>query len=121
MQKIDRVILCTGKVYYDLVKARTAEKSRAATAIIRIEQLYPLHEARLKAILKRYPTAKHIVWCQEEPKNNGAWTFIAPRIAAIHGTTPAYAGRPESASPAAGSSGKHKDQQSSLLNEAFTA
>ncbi|MEI8294476.1 MAG: 2-oxoglutarate dehydrogenase E1 component [bacterium] len=119
-KKVNRVVLCTGKVYYDLVKARAEDKSRAATAIVRIEQLYPLYESRLKTILKRYSTAKHIVWCQEEPKNNGAWTFIAPRIAEISGVTPAYVGRPESASPAAGSSGKHKEQQASLLNQAFT-
>jgi 2-oxoglutarate dehydrogenase E1 component len=120
-KKVDRVILCSGKVYYDLLKARAEDKSRSTTAVVRIEQLYPLHDDRLKAIFKRYPAAKHIVWCQEEPKNNGAWTFIAPRIAEICGSMPAYAGRPESASPAAGSSGKHKEQQASLLNQAFTA
>jgi 2-oxoglutarate dehydrogenase E1 component len=120
-KKIDRVVLCSGKVYYDLVKARAEDKARATTAIVRIEQLYPLNEKGLKTILKRYPGAKNIVWCQEEPKNNGAWSFIAPRIAEISGVMPAYAGRPESASPAAGSSGKHKEQQASLLNQAFTA
>jgi 2-oxoglutarate dehydrogenase E1 component len=120
-KKVDRVILCSGKVYYDLLKARAEDKSRSTTAIVRIEQLYPLHNDRLKAIFKRYPAAKHIVWCQEEPKNNGAWTFIAPRIAEICGSMPAYAGRPECASPAAGSSGKHKEQQASLLNQAFKA
>jgi 2-oxoglutarate dehydrogenase E1 component len=120
-KKINRVVLCSGKVYYDLVKARAEDKARANTAIVRIEQLYPLNEKGLKTILKRYPGAKNIVWCQEEPKNNGAWSFIAPRIAEISGVMPAYAGRPESASPAAGSSGKHKEQQASLLNQAFTA
>jgi 2-oxoglutarate dehydrogenase E1 component len=120
-KKINRVILCSGKVYYDLLKARAEDKARASTAIVRIEQLYPLNDARLKAIFKRYPGAKNIVWCQEEPKNNGAWTFIAPLIAEISGKMPAYAGRPESASPAAGSSGKHKEQQASLLNQAFVA
>ncbi|MFM8764374.1 MAG: 2-oxoglutarate dehydrogenase E1 component, partial [Spartobacteria bacterium] len=120
-KKINCVVLCSGKVYYDLVKARAEDKARANTAIVRIEQLYPLNEKGLKTILKRYPAAKNIVWCQEEPKNNGAWSFIAPRIAEICGVMPAYAGRPESASPAAGSSGKHKEQQASLLNQAFTA
>jgi 2-oxoglutarate dehydrogenase E1 component len=120
-KKVNRVVLCSGKVYYDLLKARAEDENRANTAIVRIEQLYPLHDERLNAILKRYPAAKHIVWCQEEPKNNGAWTYIAPHIAEISGVTPAYAGRPESASPATGSSGKHKEQQASLLNQAFSA
>lgn len=120
-KKINRVILCSGKVYYDLVKARAEDKTRASSAIIRIEQLYPLHDQRLKQILKRYSAAKNIIWCQEEPKNNGAWTFISPRIAEISGLQPIYAGRPESASPATGSSGKHKEQQASLLNQAFKA
>jgi len=120
-KKTTRVVLCSGKVYYDLLKGRAEDKSRANTAIVRIEQLYPLHDTRLKEIFKRYPAAKHIVWCQEEPKNNGAWTFMAPRIAEISGIPPTYAGRPESASPAAGSSGKHKEQQASLINQAFTA
>ena len=119
--KVGRIVFCSGKVYYDLLKARAEEKARADTAIVRIEQLYPLHDERLHAIIKRYPAAKHIVWCQEEPKNNGAWTFIAPRVAEISGVTLAYAGRPESASPATGSSGKHKEQQASLLNQAFAA
>jgi 2-oxoglutarate dehydrogenase E1 component len=120
-KKINRVILCSGKVYYDLLKARAEDKARASAAIVRIEQLYPLNDSSLKAIFKRYPGAKDIVWCQEEPKNNGAWAFIAPLIAEISGIIPAYAGRPESASPAAGSSGKHKEQQASLLNQAFIA
>ena len=119
--QVGRIVFCSGKVYYDLLKARAEEKARADTAIVRIEQLYPLHDERLHAIIKRYPAAKHIVWCQEEPKNNGAWTFIAPRVAEISGVTLAYAGRPESASPATGSSGKHKEQQASLLNQAFAA
>jgi 2-oxoglutarate dehydrogenase E1 component len=120
-KKINRVILCSGKVYYDLLKARAEDKARASAAIVRIEQLYPLNDSSLKAIFKRYPGAKDIVWCQEEPKNNGAWTFIAPLIAEVSGKIPTYAGRPESASPAAGSSGKHKEQQASLLNQAFIA
>ena len=116
-KKVERVIFCSGKVYYDLVKARTG----STTAIVRLEQLYPLHEKRLAEIAKRYASATSFVWCQEEPANNGAWFFIGPRLEALLGRRLSYAGRPESASPAAGSSGKHKEQQAALVQQALTA
>jgi 2-oxoglutarate dehydrogenase E1 component len=118
-KKVTRIIFCTGKVYYDLVKGREAAGQQATTAIIRLEQIYPLHGDRLRAIVARYGSVKRFVWCQEEPENMGAWNFIAPRIAGLVGSLIGYAGRPESASPAAGSSGKHKDQQAALINQAF--
>ena len=118
-KKVTRVIFCSGKVYYDLVRGREEAKQQETTAIVRLEQIYPLHGERLRAIAKRYPAVKRYVWCQEEPQNMGAWNFIAPRIAGFMGSLIGYAGRPESASTAAGSSGKHKEQQASLITQAF--
>src|SRR5437879_1839359 len=77
--KMKRVILCSGKVYYDLLNYR-AEKKIDNAAIIRVEQLYPLHEKKLKSMVGALPKASQIVWCQEEPENMGAWTFMEPRL-----------------------------------------
>lgn len=118
-KKVTRIIFCTGKVYYDLLKGREAADQQNTTAIIRLEQIYPLHGDRLREIVARYTAVNRFVWCQEEPENMGAWNFIAPRIAGLVGSLIGYAGRPESASPAAGSSGKHKEQQAALINQAF--
>ena len=118
-KKITRLIFCTGKIYYDLLRGRDKAKQKSTTAIVRIEQLYPLHEERLAAITARYPNVKKCVWAQEEPANMGAWTFIAPHIATATGSAPLYVGRPESASPATGSYGRHNKQQTSLIEQAF--
>ena len=118
-KKVNRVVFCSGKVYYDLVRGREEAKQTATTVIIRFEQIYPLHSERLKALAKRYPGTKRYVWCQEEPQNMGAWNFIAPRIAGLVGSLIGYAGREESASTATGSSGKHKEQQAALIKQAF--
>ena len=118
-KKVNRVVFCSGKVYYDLVRGREEAKQAATTAIIRFEQIYPLHSERLKDLAKRYSGTKRYVWCQEEPQNMGAWNFIAPRIAGLVGSLIGYAGREESASTATGSSGKHKEQQAALIKQAF--
>ena len=118
-KKVTRIVFCSGKVYFDLVRARAEAKQDATTAIIRIEQLYPLHADRIREVIARYKSVKRFVWCQEEPENQGAWLFLAPRIAGIVGSLIGYAGRTESASPAVGSYGKHKDQLASLLKQAF--
>jgi len=114
----ERLILCSGKVYYDLLDYRS-KRADANTAIVRIEQLYPLHRKRLAEIAKKYAAAK-IVWAQEESANNGAWTYIAPQLEEIFGRRPAYAGRDASASPAVGSLALHKLELAALLKEAFT-
>ena len=119
-KKVTRIVYCSGKVYYDLVRGREEAKQTATTAIVRLEQLYPLHDDRLREVSKRYKNAKSHVWCQEEHQNMGAWTFIAPKIATDTGHHPVYAGRAESASPATGSSGRHKEQQAELIQQAFT-
>ena len=115
-----RIILCSGKIYYDL-SAYREEKSIKDSAIVRVEQLYPLHRDLLKQIFANYPQAKSIVWCQEEPKNMGAWSFIAPRILETTGKSPIYVGRKGSASPAVGSLAVHKYEQKKLIESAFTA
>ena len=87
------------------------------TAIVRLEQFYPLNAELLKRITTNYPKAKDIVWCQEEPKNMGGWTFIAPRMMETIECMPRYAGRAEAASPAVGSLALHKREQAKLVEE----
>ena len=118
-KKITRLIFCSGKVYYDLLRGREAAGQDGATAIVRLEQLYPLYGEKLQRIVKRYPKVARFVWCQEEPENMGAWNFIAPKIAGLVGSLIGYAGRPESASTATGSLGAHKAQQAALVKQAF--
>jgi len=117
-EKMERVILCSGKVYYDLLNYREAQKIGDA-AIIRIEQLYPLAEKKLRANIKPYPKTAKLVWCQEESQNMGAWSFIEPRLRQLFGRDVAYAGRNASASPAVGALATHKREQACLIAEAF--
>jgi len=122
--KIKRVVMCSGKVYYDLLAERDA---RGITDIylMRFEQLYPYPEKALSDELKRFQNAD-FVWCQEEPKNQGAWTFINPHIehilsdAGFNNARPAYAGRKAAAAPATGLASNHKLQQDALVNDALT-
>ena len=118
-EKMKRVILCSGKVYYDLLNYRDAEKITNA-AIVRVEQLYPLAEAKLREILKAFPKSAKLIWCQEESQNMGAWAFMEPRLWALFGRTIIYAGRNASASPAVGSLVIHKREQAQLIADAFT-
>jgi 2-oxoglutarate dehydrogenase E1 component len=115
---IKRVILCSGKVYYDLINYR-AEKKIDNVAIIRVEQLYPLHEKKLKSMVTAFPNNARLVWCQEEPENMGAWTFIEPRLRKLFERDIAYTGRDASASPAVGSLALHKREQAALVRDAF--
>ena len=117
--KVKRVILCSGKVYYDLLNYRTAQKIDNA-AIIRVEQLYPLAEKKLRAMLKPFPKSAKLIWCQEESQNMGAWTFMEPRLRAMFKREIAYAGRNASASPAVGALVIHKREQAQLVAEAFS-
>lgn len=119
--KVTRVILCSGKVYYDLLEARRENKIDNA-AIIRIEQLYPFPYEGIKEQLKRYKNAKVVVWCQEEPKNQGAWFTGRHRLIECldkHQDL-VYAGREPSAAPAVGYPALHKKQQEALVNEALS-
>jgi len=118
--KVTRLIICSGKVYYDLVKAREAKKSKD-TAIIRMEQLYPFPHKAFAAELKKYPQVTELVWTQDEPQNQGAWFFIQHNIHEnmVEGQKLSYSGRPASASPACGYSHLHLEQQKSLVDGAF--
>jgi 2-oxoglutarate dehydrogenase E1 component len=116
--KMKRVILCSGKIYYDLLNYR-AEKKIDNAAIIRVEQLYPLHERKLKSMVGAFPKTSKIVWCQEEPENMGGWTFVEPRLRKMFEREIAYAGRDASASPAVGSLVLHKREQACVVRDAF--
>jgi 2-oxoglutarate dehydrogenase E1 component len=121
-EKVNRVIITSGKVYYDLFEAR-AERKIDDIAIIRMEQYYPFPARELKAELTRYKNAE-IVWCQEEPQNMGAWYFVASRIEDVmeglgRSDRLRYAGRPEAASPAAGYLKIHEREQKQLVDMAL--
>ena len=119
---VKRVLLCTGKVYFDLLQRRR-ELARDDVAIVRVEQLYPLSAEQLFAVLDRYPANAPITWVQEEPENMGAWRYLARRFGdrfRQRGPLNAVC-RPASASPATGSKGSHKIEQARLLERAFSA
>ncbi len=119
-EKVKRVIACSGKVAYDLIRHRN-EKKAWDVAILRVEQLYPFPHKVFAAEMKRFPNATEIVWCQDEPQNQGAWFFIQHQIHEnmLEGQRLGYAGRPASASPAVGYSHLHQEQQKALLDQAF--
>ena len=117
--EVTRVILCTGKVYYDLTTAEEREKADRV-AIARVEQLYPFPEQELAAVLERYPNRKEIVWVQEEPMNMGAWRFVEPKLRELAGKTPVhYVGRPDRASPSEGYTIRHQAKQAKIVKDAF--
>ena len=118
-EKMERIIFCSGKVYYDLFNYR-AEKKVDTAAIVRIEQLYPFAEKAAHAMVKPYSKTAKVVWCQEESQNMGAWTFIEPRLRKLFGRDIAYAGRKPSASLAVGALAIHKREQTHLIAEAFS-
>ena len=121
--KIKKLIICSGKVYFDLYEARK-NKSIKDVYILRIEQLYPFALEALTDELKKFKNAK-IIWCQEEPKNMGAWSFVEPNIelalnySELNQKRPLYIGRPEAASPATGLMNDHKKQLNTFINEIF--
>jgi 2-oxoglutarate dehydrogenase E1 component len=117
---IRRVIACCGKVYYDLAQKRN-ETKRSDVAIIRVEQLYPFPHKQFEAQMKRYPGATEVIWCQEEPQNQGAWYQTAHYFREnmrddqkLH-----YAGRAPSAAPASGYAARHTETQKALVEQAF--
>jgi 2-oxoglutarate dehydrogenase E1 component len=114
--RTQRVILCSGKVYYDLQELRDQQEA-ANLAIVRVEQFYPFNEEVMRKALQRYRKAKEWVWCQEESQNNGGWSFIEPRLRAL-GYNFEYVGRDASASPATGSAQIHKREQAELVEAA---
>jgi 2-oxoglutarate dehydrogenase E1 component len=116
---VKRVLLCTGKIAYQLAGARNEKKAPAA--IVRVEQLYPFPKEQIIDALASYPNAKEVVWVQEEPENMGAWTFIHHRLshALSEGSTLEVVARAESASPATGSHRVHEQEQQELLDQAL--
>jgi len=119
-EKVKRVLVCSGRVYYDLVQTR-AEQEREDIAILRIEQLYPFAHKAFQAELSRFVNAKEVIWVQDEPQNQGPWFYIQHHLYEnmSEGQKLGYAGRAASASPAVGYLAKHVEQQRALLEQAF--
>ena len=119
-EKVKRMVVCSGKVYYDLVKKRE-ERGSDDVAIVRIEQLYPFAHKAFANEIKKYPNATEIVWAQDEPQNQGAWFFVQHYIHEnmLDGQKLGYCGRAASASPAVGYSHLHQEQQKALVDGAF--
>jgi 2-oxoglutarate dehydrogenase E1 component len=119
--RVQRVLVCSGKIYYELA-AKREEKNNQNIAILRVEQLYPFASADFHAMLQRYPLSAEVCWVQEEPRNMGPWQFIRDQMQPVLDPTRRtlrYIGRPESASPSAGSLKRHKAEQDELLENAF--
>jgi 2-oxoglutarate dehydrogenase E1 component len=119
-EEIRRVVFCAGKVYYDLAEKRDAENIREV-AVMRVEQLYPFPEDALRGFVEEFPNATEVVWCQEEPQNQGAWYQIRHHLqACISGHQELkYVGRSHSASPAVGYFTRHQEEQRALVDEAI--
>ena len=121
-KKVKRVVLCSGKIYYELLAARR-EKQQGDTAVLRLEQLYPFPDQAFAAEMMKYPNAKEVVWCQEEPQNQGAWYWFASRQHLVKAIGPKQklllVSRPAAASPAVGYYAKHNAQQKAIIDGAF--
>ena len=118
--RVKRLIVCTGKIYYDL-DAHDARKGAEDVALVRIEEIYPFPSGALETVVASYPALTEVVWTQEEPRNMGALTFVGPRLRAIvpRGLPLRYVARPERASPAEGKPGDHNREQQRILREAL--
>lgn len=117
-ETVKRVLLCSGKIYYDLMLEKT-RRNETATALVRIEQLYPFHSEKLLQAIAKYPDDACFVWVQEEPENMGAWRHLQPELTALFGNI-TYVGRPADSSPAVGSHKIHQEQQEKLVMQAFS-
>ena len=115
---VQQVLICTGKIYYDLME-RIVKDEVKGTALVRVEQLYPLHADLLRSELQRYPSGTAFSWVQEEPQNMGAWPFMSHHLTEILGSRPRYVGRPDAAAPASGSHRLNKVEQERIVNEAL--
>jgi multifunctional 2-oxoglutarate metabolism enzyme len=116
--RVERVLLCSGKVCYDL-EAYRRETADDRTALVRLEQLHPFPSGELRAALSRYPSGAAVRWVQEEPANQGAWTFVAPRLAPLLPGFLACVSRPAASAPAVGSARRHVAEQQDLVQRAF--
>jgi 2-oxoglutarate decarboxylase len=123
LSRVNRVLMCSGQVYYDVLAAREERKIQDV-AVVRLEQIYPFQAGQVRDILARYPETAEVVWVQEEPRNMGAWRFVQEQMQPILEPTRRtlrYAGRASSASPAAGSLKRHQQELAELLEQAFSA
>jgi 2-oxoglutarate dehydrogenase E1 component len=116
---VNHVILCSGKVALDLNAARVDGPHAADTAVIRIEQLYPFPEPDIRSLFEKYAHVRHWTWVQEEPRNAGAWTWIADTFSERFGRRLDIVSRPANASPAVGSSRLHRDEQQAIIQSAL--
>jgi 2-oxoglutarate dehydrogenase E1 component len=118
--EVTRVVLCTGKLYYDLL-AEAEKLTERRPAIVRLEQLYSFPWSEAREVLARYPRLEELVWVQEEPRNMGAWSYLAPKLEELApaGVVVGYIGRPERASPAEGYPAAHAAEQSRIIREAL--
>ncbi|MBI1914336.1 MAG: 2-oxoglutarate dehydrogenase E1 component [Planctomycetes bacterium] len=117
--RVQKVIFCSGKIYYELVEARAKTEQESRVAIVRMEQLYPFHEEAVRQVVGRYRKAKEWAWVQEESQNMGGWFFLEPRLRAIVDAGVSYVGRDASASPATGSRQIHLREQKELIEAAL--
>jgi 2-oxoglutarate dehydrogenase E1 component len=124
-EKVRRLVFCTGKMFYDLTAGITQRKgdTKVPVAVLRVEELYPWPHSEVGQLIDRYPNVEEVVWVQEEPKNMGAWTYIAPLLRAATGTvlSVTYIGRPERASPAEGYNAVHLVEQKRIVDAALDA
>jgi hypothetical protein len=111
---VRRIVFCTGKLYYDLALAPSRNPQ---VALVRVEELYPWPHEEIQRIMDKYPAVEQVVWAQEEPKNQGAWTYVQPRLRASAGAAVGvrYVGRPERASPAEGFADAHQAEQARIV------
>jgi 2-oxoglutarate dehydrogenase E1 component len=115
--RVRKVVFCTGKVYYDLAAAREAKKIEDV-ALVRIEELHPFPEQIIQNVLARYSASAELIWCQEEPRNMGAWRYIYGFFKGMEKPIH-YAGRTKNASPAVGSAKRHAEEQKKLVEDAL--
>ena len=118
--QVTRVVLCTGKIYYDMLAEASKQQSRSI-ALVRVEQLYSFPWAEIRETLARYPNIRELTWAQEEPRNMGAWTYLEPKLREVlpTGAALAYVGRPDRASPAEGYPAAHALEQNRIVTEAL--
>ena len=118
--KLKRLVVCSGKVYYDLLKYQQ-DNNISDVAIARLEQIYPFPDQDISDYLKSMKNVNEVIWCQEEPKNMGAWNFVAPRFMETFdsGQKLVYVGRQASASPAAGQKAMHDAEQAKLVEDSM--
>jgi 2-oxoglutarate dehydrogenase E1 component len=120
-ERARRLVLCSGKLYYDLLEGLEQLEHPEDVALVRVEQFYPFREELMHQVAERHSGAEQLIWAQEEPQNRGGWSFMSPRLEqSFPGLKPRYVGRQASASPAVGSLRVHREQQRRLVERALT-